>query len=411
MKHFSPLALGLLVSGTAAYPQLLTSSLLGELTDLGQNAVKALKDQSGQSSSSFDAATQLVDVSGIHRWEAPGPNDARGPCPGLNALANHGYLPRNGYASIVQLTIATNQVYGMGLDLGTILSAYGAAFDGTLVSWSIGGKEHTGIGGSHNNYETDSSPMRGDLNQYGSNVNLIVSQFQELYSMQTDAATANYDLDVLGAFRSTRYYESVAKNPFFFYGPFTGTTVSQAAFSFIYRFMANHTSANPEGVLDQSVLKSFFSVSGSGSDLTWTPGHERIPSNWYRRSVTSPYGLIQLATDIDTLSVKYPFIGVPGCNNGQINTFSQINQANTSLSHYNFTNPTDSFCYGIASALTAAAEVPVADSIIDQLLLPLQNSLSCPVVSGSTGPVGQECPGYSTYGGPTGKIAPGAVQS
>ena len=29
-------------------------------------------------------------------WSAPGPNDIRGPCPGLNTLANHGYLPRDG---------------------------------------------------------------------------------------------------------------------------------------------------------------------------------------------------------------------------------------------------------------------------------------------------------------------------
>ncbi|KAL4994627.1 Chloroperoxidase [Aspergillus recurvatus] len=29
-------------------------------------------------------------------WIAPGPGDSRGPCPGLNTLANHGYLPRNG---------------------------------------------------------------------------------------------------------------------------------------------------------------------------------------------------------------------------------------------------------------------------------------------------------------------------
>ncbi|KAJ4336314.1 hypothetical protein N0V87_005465 [Didymella glomerata] len=29
-------------------------------------------------------------------WTAPGANDARGPCPGLNTLANHGYLPSNG---------------------------------------------------------------------------------------------------------------------------------------------------------------------------------------------------------------------------------------------------------------------------------------------------------------------------
>ncbi|PLB34724.1 peroxidase family protein [Aspergillus candidus] len=29
-------------------------------------------------------------------WIVPGPGDSRGPCPGLNTLANHGYLPRNG---------------------------------------------------------------------------------------------------------------------------------------------------------------------------------------------------------------------------------------------------------------------------------------------------------------------------
>ncbi|KAL4803342.1 Chloroperoxidase [Aspergillus unguis] len=29
-------------------------------------------------------------------WKAPGPDDSRGPCPGLNTLANHGYLPRDG---------------------------------------------------------------------------------------------------------------------------------------------------------------------------------------------------------------------------------------------------------------------------------------------------------------------------
>ncbi|THU90505.1 Cloroperoxidase [Dendrothele bispora CBS 962.96] len=31
-----------------------------------------------------------------HQWQAPGPNDLRGPCPGLNTLANHGFLPRDG---------------------------------------------------------------------------------------------------------------------------------------------------------------------------------------------------------------------------------------------------------------------------------------------------------------------------
>ncbi|KAE8341947.1 hypothetical protein BDV24DRAFT_174081 [Aspergillus arachidicola] len=33
---------------------------------------------------------------GGHEFRAPGPFDSRSPCPGLNALANHGYLPRDG---------------------------------------------------------------------------------------------------------------------------------------------------------------------------------------------------------------------------------------------------------------------------------------------------------------------------
>jgi hypothetical protein len=32
----------------------------------------------------------------VKPWVAPGPDDSRGPCPGMNTLANHGYL----YASI-----------------------------------------------------------------------------------------------------------------------------------------------------------------------------------------------------------------------------------------------------------------------------------------------------------------------
>ena len=68
----------------------------------------------------------------------------------------------------------------MGLDLGQFLALYGTLFDGDAVSldpgYSIGGpatsQEILGLGllgtpsglsGSHNNYEADSSPTRGDL--------------------------------------------------------------------------------------------------------------------------------------------------------------------------------------------------------------------------------------------------------
>jgi hypothetical protein len=52
----------------------------------------------------FNAKEQLVNVgagSG-HEWQSPGSGDLRGQCPGLNAAANHNFLPRNGKPSIAQ---------------------------------------------------------------------------------------------------------------------------------------------------------------------------------------------------------------------------------------------------------------------------------------------------------------------
>lgn len=126
----------------------------------------------------FDAKAQLVDVTGNHAFQPPGSQDQRGPCPGLNALANHNYLPHSGVATIPQFIEATTSVFGMGVDLATVLSTYGAVMDGDLTSWSIGGPTNLvggllgslggrsqGISGSHNKYETDGSPTRGDLYQ------------------------------------------------------------------------------------------------------------------------------------------------------------------------------------------------------------------------------------------------------
>lgn len=95
------------------------------------------------------------------------------------------------------------------------MAIYGAIVDGPGFGWSIEGLPHTGIAGSHGNYETDSSPIKSDLNQYGSNERLILEQFHELYDMQPNAATANYNLEVLRTFRGIRFTESINKNPYF----------------------------------------------------------------------------------------------------------------------------------------------------------------------------------------------------
>lgn len=60
--------------------------------------------------------------------------------------------------------------------------------------------------------------------------------------------------------------------------PFSGIEVSQAAFTFIYRFMSNKSAEYPSGVLNREVLKSFMSITGPDNALKWVPGNEKIPS-------------------------------------------------------------------------------------------------------------------------------------
>lgn len=45
------------------------------------------------------------------------------------------------------LITATTTVFGMGVDLAVILTAYGLAFDGVGLGWSIGGVPRNGIAG------------------------------------------------------------------------------------------------------------------------------------------------------------------------------------------------------------------------------------------------------------------------
>ena len=72
------------------------------------------KRQSGPGNIPFTTfnENQLVDVTGQYAWKAPGPNDIRGPCPGLNALANHGYFAHIGVVPLAVGASATEKVYG-----------------------------------------------------------------------------------------------------------------------------------------------------------------------------------------------------------------------------------------------------------------------------------------------------------
>merc|ERR1712000_185681 len=113
-----------------------------------------------------------------HKFIAPTDRDIRGPCPGLNAAANHGFIARDGITNYTELVDAVQNVYNMGYDLANFLAVFSIFIaDGDLVTkkLSIGCDATTrtsfnpvltgsqpGLVG-HNKFEADSSLTRNDF--------------------------------------------------------------------------------------------------------------------------------------------------------------------------------------------------------------------------------------------------------
>jgi hypothetical protein len=125
--------LALTVSEVAAFPALaaehaerLAKSQRGKRSTLARSPLKKRV--------TFDPASQYTSTTGAHAFVPPNfaAGDVRGPCPGLNAAANHGYIPHNGVGTMGDFVNGTNEAYGMALDLGGFLAVYGSVFDGKL---------------------------------------------------------------------------------------------------------------------------------------------------------------------------------------------------------------------------------------------------------------------------------------
>ncbi|USW58827.1 Putative chloroperoxidase [Septoria linicola] len=192
-----------------------------------------------------------------------------------------------------------------------------------------------------------------------------MSQFKELLGRQPDPATANYDVNVIVEHRAARYQQSVSKNPWFYYGPFT-SFVGAAAHVLIPAMFSNHSEEFPAGKLDQETLKSFFAITGDNDNLVYTPGHERIPADWYKRPDKSE---------------RYPETIAIGCNMGEVNTFTLINTTDTKLDSYDFASPTGAVCYAYALAGSLISNVPLVSLLFPLIGMPIQNALGGPTTT------------------------------
>ncbi|KAI0824786.1 Cloroperoxidase [Trametes gibbosa] len=95
-----------------------------------------------------------------HPWSPAIAGDSRSPCPALNALANHGYIPRDGRnLTASQLSQAIQKVYGLSPVFATILAYGGVARCGS------GGKLNLHDLAAHNVVEHNGSLVHADAAQ------------------------------------------------------------------------------------------------------------------------------------------------------------------------------------------------------------------------------------------------------
>jgi len=193
----------------------------------------------------------------------------------------------------------------------------------------------------------------------GNDYLLQMDQFKALY----EAGQKNGDsitLDVLTEFRNDRWQQSLSTNPYFFNGPFSGVVVTPAAYTFIYRFMANKSMEHPEGLLDGETLKSFFSITGDYPNFQYTAGHEKFPDNWYKRNDADAYTIPYLTLDALAMQVKYPeFLSVGG-NTGTPNSFAGVEPELLTKGVFNtatLAEGNNAMCFGLQASVQAAPDL------------------------------------------------------
>ncbi|KAJ7613715.1 Cloroperoxidase [Mycena polygramma] len=140
-----------------------------------------------------------------HKWIGPTATDVRSPCPGLNTLANHGYLPRN----------------GKNISIPMLLNAAAEGFnvqpEAILVAAKMGllsGNDHTTLNldglALHGLIESDASLSRGDF-ALGDNLHFNETIFATLAA--ANPGVDYYNTTSAAQVQDIRLADSIATNP------------------------------------------------------------------------------------------------------------------------------------------------------------------------------------------------------
>lgn len=139
-------------------------------------------------------------------WAAPGATDLRAPCPLLNSLANHGFLPHNGAnISVADLLNAMDDALNLSDDARLFFTAQG---NKALTASSTGNAStfHLTDLNTHDLIEHDGSLSRADIDQDGGdNWSFNATYFNETKSYwTTDKITLTQGAKALYARQKTQ---------------------------------------------------------------------------------------------------------------------------------------------------------------------------------------------------------------
>ncbi|KAL6705176.1 hypothetical protein ACN47E_007281 [Coniothyrium glycines] len=309
-----------------------------------------------------------------HAFTPPGPNDIRGPCPGMNTAANHNFLSHDGITNFAELVSAQQNFYNLAYDLAVFIAVRGIALDGdvatTKLSIGCDATERTSIDPSgtlgrepglnaHNKFEGDTSLTRRDffLNN-GDAFTFQGDMFADMYRVANETSAGLFDRTAIAAYRSTRYDESLATNPNFYFGP--KSLLLYGAASFIYQVFPV---LGPAGPADFSTVAAFYgAVPNAAGSYDHVP--ERIPRNWVNRRTA--YGLLEIGEEI-----RYQYSYAPKLFGGNVGAGNFLALNTTFGIIANGTVPGDATAADFACLLYQLATENVPGTVGNEAALPL----------------------------------------
>ncbi|KAL9940588.1 hypothetical protein V8E36_000076 [Tilletia maclaganii] len=307
-----------------------------------------------------------------HPYQAPGKNDLRSPCPDINTLANHGYLPRSGIVHGQDIIEAIQQGFNLDKQIATFLAIFGVLVDGDPLTGmlSLGGATKKILGGKpaglnqHGPIEGDASLSRSDYYFGGRNSNFNPTLFKTFQSFNKKYGKGKATVKSLAEYRFQRYQDSKASNPYF---------------SFVFpRFFSSYGEAALVLNAFPSAAKNTTGVSTDADDLVAFFQNERFPDEWYRRA--QPFGLEDFGTSLSAVLKAKPV--QPGQNVGKGNfvpyatnlTASTLTPQNVVCSLYAFL--VQSFAPALLRNLTDDV-FNVVDALLGEVVSPLKNTFNC----------------------------------